>query len=80
MFMSIMIMILALMLIVIMLGCYGKLDEIEKHDRAVRMRWAAKEESEPPEWADPDKWWQSERGDVPIFHVSYDSEQCGREK
>lgn len=77
MILSIIVMIFSMLMVLIMSGCYMKLDEIEKHDRAVRMRWAKREESEPPDWADPDKWWESE---LPIYHVGYSEEQCGREK
>lgn len=38
-----------------------KADDTERHDDAVRMWWEEARESEPPEWADPDKWWESER-------------------
>ena len=37
-----------------------KPEETEKHDEAVYYRWEDMEESEPPEWADPVKWWESE--------------------
>lgn len=37
-----------------------KLDDTEKHDEAVRLRWKARRESTPPDWADPEKWWESE--------------------
>ncbi len=46
---------------VLLFVCMTNLDEIEKHDEQVRMRWAEARESEPPEWADPEKWWESER-------------------
>lgn len=48
------------LLVILLVACVIRLDEIEKHDEAVRMRWAEARESEPPEWADPEKWWESE--------------------
>lgn len=45
---------------VLLFVCMTNLDEIEKHDEQVRMRWAEARESEPPEWADPEKWYESE--------------------
>lgn len=60
MILSIIVLIFCFIMVLIMCKCMMKLDEIEKHDEAVRMRWAEARESEPPEWADPDKWWESE--------------------
>lgn len=76
MILSIIVMIFCFIMTLLMSMCVIKLDEIEKHDYAVRMRW--EKGSEPPEWADPEKWRESEN--APIFHVGYDSDQMGREK
>lgn len=51
---------MCLIIAALLIVCMTKLDEIERHDEAVRMRWANAHESEPPEWADPEKWWESE--------------------
>ena len=58
-----MIVIITVLLTVIMLMLFVgilKLDDIERHDEAVRMRWEEARKSTPPEWADEDKWWESE--------------------
>ena len=47
-------------LVVLLVACLINADEVELHDDRVRMRWAEARESEPPEWADPEKWWESE--------------------
>lgn len=60
MILSIIVMIFCFIMTLLMSVCVIKLDEIEKHDFAVRMRWEKERESEPPEWADPEKWWESE--------------------
>lgn len=60
MILSIIVLIFCFIMAVMMSACVMKLDEIEKHDEAVRMRWADAGESEPPEWADPEKWRESE--------------------
>lgn len=60
MILSIIVFILCFIMTVMMSVCMMKLDDIEKHDEAVRMRWAEARKSEPPEWADPEKWWESE--------------------
>lgn len=60
MILSIIVLIFAFIMTLLMSACVMKLDEIEKHDFAVRMRWEKERESEPPEWADPEKWWESE--------------------
>lgn len=60
MILSIIVLIFCFIMTMLMYACVMKLDEIEKHDNAVRMRWAEARESEPPEWADPEKWWESE--------------------
>ena len=78
MIISIIVMIFCFIMTLLMSVCVIKLDEIEKHDFAVRMRWEKERESEPPEWADPEKWYESEN--APIFHVGYDNDQMGREK
>lgn len=54
------IMILLVMAILVFVFSFTRLDEIEKHDEAVSQRWAKPRESEPPEWADSEKWWESE--------------------
>ena len=36
------------------------LDATERHDYLVAQRRANRRESEPPEWADAEKWWESE--------------------
>ena len=51
---------LALVLVTLMVVYVINAEEVEKHDEAVRMRWAEARKSEPPEWADPEKWWESE--------------------
>ena len=51
---------IAAVLVTLMVACVINADEVEKHDEAVRMRWAEARESEPPEWADPEKWYESE--------------------
>lgn len=79
MILSIIVMIFCFIMTVLMSACVMKLDEIEKHDIDVQMRWAKSRESDPPEWADPEKWWQSEEN-APIYHVGYDDAQMGREK
>lgn len=78
MILSIIVMVFCFIMTLLMSACVCKLDEIEKHDHAVQMRWEKARESEPPEWADPDKWWDSE--EIPIAHVGYDDAQIGREK
>ena len=60
MILSIIVLIFCFLMTAIMCVCMIKIDKIEKHDEAVRMRWAEARESEPPEWADPEKWWESE--------------------
>lgn len=51
---------IAAVLCVLLIVCLINADECEKHDDRVRMRWADARESEPPEWADPERWWESE--------------------
>lgn len=60
MILSIIVLIFCFILTLLMCACVIKLDEIEKHDIGVRMRWENARESEPPEWAEPEKWWESE--------------------
>lgn len=47
-------------LVVLLIACLINADDVEKHDETVRMRWTEARESEPPEWADSEKWWESE--------------------
>lgn len=51
---------IAFVLVVLLVACVINADEVEQHDDRVRMRWAEARESEPPEWADAEKWWESE--------------------
>ena len=51
---------IAFVLVVLLVVCLINADECELHDEAVHYRWADLGESEPPEWADPVKWWESE--------------------
>lgn len=51
---------IAAVLVVLLIACLINADEVEQHDDQVRMRWAEARESEPPEWAEPEKWWESE--------------------
>lgn len=51
---------IAAALVVLLVACVINADEVEKHDEAVYYRWADFGESEPPEWADPERWWESE--------------------
>ena len=60
MILSVIVFIMCIVMVAILIACVINLSEIEKHDEAVRMRWAEARESEPPEWADPEKWWESE--------------------
>ena len=53
--------VIAAVSVAIMIVCLINADEVEKHDEAVFYRWEDFGESEPPEWADPVKWWESER-------------------
>lgn len=48
------------LLVILLVACVINADEVEKHDEAVRYRWSDFGESEPPEWADPEKWYESE--------------------
>ena len=57
---GIVVIVLAIVLVTLMVVCVINAEEVEKHDEAVRMRWAEARESEQPEWADPEKWWESE--------------------
>lgn len=57
---GIVVIVLAIVLVTLMVVCVINAEEVEKHDEAVRMRWTEARESEPPEWADPEKWWESE--------------------
>ena len=59
--MTIIVVVLMVIIAVLLFACILTLDDIERHDEAVRMRWANQRESTPPEWADADKWWESER-------------------
>lgn len=52
---------IGLVLVVLLIAVLINADEVERHDDEVRMRWTSARESEPPEWADPEKWWESER-------------------
>ena len=51
---------IASVLVALLIVCLINADECEKNDDRVRMRWADEKESEPPEWADPERWWESE--------------------
>ena len=51
---------IGLVLVVLIVALLINADDVEKHDEAVFMRFAEPMESEPPEWADPEKWWESE--------------------
>lgn len=51
---------IGLALVVLIAALLINADDVEKHDEAVFMRFAEPRESEPPEWADPEKWWESE--------------------
>lgn len=51
---------IAAVLIVLLIACLINPDEIEEHDDYVRLRWEDPHESDPPEWADPARWWESE--------------------
>ena len=51
---------IAVVLVVLLIACLINAEEVELHDDRVRMRWAEARESEPPEWAEPEKWWESE--------------------
>ena len=51
---------IVVLLVVLLIVCLINADECEKHDEAVYYRWEDMGESEPPEWADPVKWWESE--------------------
>lgn len=51
---------IAVVLVVLLIACLINADDIERHDDQVRMRWAEARESEPPEWADTEKWYESE--------------------
>ena len=57
---GIIVILIAAVLVALMVACVINADEVEKHDEAVRMRWAEARESEPREQADPEKWWESE--------------------
>lgn len=48
-------------LVVLLIALLINADDVEKHDEAVYLRFAEPRESEPPEWADADRWWESER-------------------
>lgn len=50
----------AVMFAVLLIAVLINADEEERHDEAVRYRWSDFGESEPPEWADPEKWYESE--------------------
>ena len=50
----------AVNLAVVLIVCLINADDVEKHDEAVRYRWSDFGESDPPEWADPEKWYESE--------------------
>ena len=51
---------MAFIFTVLLIICLINADEVERHDEAVYYRWEDMEESEPPEWADACKWWESE--------------------
>lgn len=57
---GIVVIVLAIVLVTLMVVCVINAEEVEKHDEAARMRWAEARDSEPPEWADPEKWYESE--------------------
>ena len=50
----------AAVLVALLVACLINADEVEQHDDRVRLRWADARESEPPEWAEPERWWESE--------------------
>lgn len=47
-------------LVILLIALLINADDVEKHDEAVYLRFAESRESEPPEWADADRWWESE--------------------
>lgn len=47
-------------IVVFLSVCLISADAVEKHDERVRLHWEEARQSEPPEWADPEKWWESE--------------------
>ena len=51
---------IGLALVVLIIALLINADDVEKHDEAVYLRFAESRESEPPEWADAEKWWESE--------------------
>lgn len=51
---------IGLALVVLIVALLINADDVEKHDEAVYLRFAEPRESEPPEWADADRWWESE--------------------
>lgn len=51
---------IGVVLVVLLIALLINADDVEKHDEAVYLRFAEPRESEPPEWADADKWWESE--------------------
>ena len=51
---------IGLVLVVLIVALLINADDVEKHDEAVYLRFAEPRESEPPEWADADRWWESE--------------------
>lgn len=51
---------IGLALVVLIVALLINADDVEKHDEDVYLRFAESRESEPPEWADAEKWWESE--------------------
>ena len=47
-------------LVVLLIALLINADDVANHDEAVYLRFAEPRESEPPEWADADRWWESE--------------------
>lgn len=60
MILSVFVFIMCIVITAVLYACVINLSDIEKHDEAVRMRLAEARKSEPPEWADPERWWESE--------------------
>lgn len=51
---------IGVVLVVLLIALLINADDVEKHDESVYLRFAEPRESEPPEWADADRWWESE--------------------
>jgi hypothetical protein len=73
---------MAAALAVLVIVCLVNADENELHDEAIYYRWEDLDDSEPPEWADPVKWYESQgrKEEVELNHVEYEPWQMGYEK